>query len=76
MLYSSYMALIVSEPIHVVDVSLNRPTQLLKCQWNSNGIDDCQVLKRQSTQSYIYHFDHEVHKNMYVYGSDDWSFNT
>ena len=28
-----------------------RPTQLLNCQWNSSGIDGCQVLKYQSSQS-------------------------
>jgi len=25
------------------------PTQLLNCQWNSSGIEDCQVLKYQSS---------------------------
>ena len=29
-----------------------RPTQLLNCQWNSSGIDGCQVMKYQSSQSY------------------------
>ena len=48
-----------------------RPTQLLNCQWNASGIDDCQVLKYYSSLSYkalnhIYHFDHEVHENVYV----------
>ena len=28
------------------------PTQLLNCQWNSCDIDDCQMLKYQSSQSY------------------------
>ena len=29
--------------------SLNKPTQLHNCQWNSSGIDDCQVQKYQSS---------------------------
>ena len=33
-------------------IEVNSPTQLLNCQWNSSGIDDCQVLKYQSSQSY------------------------
>ena len=55
-------------------LSVKRAPQLLNCQWNSSGIDDCQVLKYQSSviQIYlIYHFDHEVHENTNVYGSDD-----
>ena len=28
------------------------PTQLLNCKWNSCDIDDCQMLKYQSSQSY------------------------
>ena len=30
--------------------SHNRLTQLLNCQWNSSGIDDCQVLKYQTSE--------------------------
>ena len=30
----------------------NRPTQLFNCKWNSSGIDGCQVMKYQSSQSY------------------------
>ena len=32
--------------------TLIRPPQLLNCQWNSCDIDDCQMLKYQSSQSY------------------------
>ena len=37
----------------VIDI---RPTQLLDCQWNSSGIEDCQVLKHQSSELSIYIF--------------------
>ena len=41
----------------------NGSTQLLNCQWNSSGIDDCQMLKYQSSkpQTYIYTYSHELH---------------
>ena len=40
------LKIIAQQPIH------NGPTQLLNCQWNSCDIDDCQMLKYQSSQSY------------------------
>ena len=31
-------------------IDFNGPTHKLNCQWNSSGIEDCQMLKYQSSE--------------------------